>query len=110
MHISEITPEKKVNPNYIHHLTPKLQALCAQFPELKEGAKRVFTSYLRLLILMGNRKVLEVKLIDIDAFGSALHLDIAPKVLPGRINTVLKDRMRREMEHLWPFTTVYRLR
>ncbi|CAF4358773.1 unnamed protein product, partial [Rotaria magnacalcarata] len=36
-------PIKKieVNPNYIHDLTSKLQALCAQFPELKEEAKRV---------------------------------------------------------------------
>jgi hypothetical protein len=31
----------RVNPNYIHDLTPKLQALCAQFTELKEEAKRV---------------------------------------------------------------------
>lgn len=31
----------RVNPNFIHDLTPKLQALCAQFQELKEEAKRV---------------------------------------------------------------------
>ena len=31
----------RVNPNYVHDLTPKLQALCAQFQELKEEAKRV---------------------------------------------------------------------
>ncbi|CAF2142988.1 unnamed protein product [Rotaria magnacalcarata] len=75
-------PIKKieVNPNYIHDLTPKLQALCAQFPELKEEAKRAFTSYLRSLILMGNRKVFDVKSIDIEAFASALGLEIAPKV------------------------------
>lgn len=79
----------RVNPNYIHDLTPKLQALCAQFPELKEQAKRVsellmdltysiislfyfeaFTSYLRSLILMGNRKVFDVKSIDTDAFAT----------------------------------------
>ncbi len=30
-----------MNPNYIHDLTPKLQALCAQFQDLKEEAKRV---------------------------------------------------------------------
>ncbi|CAF4288374.1 unnamed protein product, partial [Rotaria magnacalcarata] len=58
----------------------KLQALCAQFPELKEEAKRAFTSYLRSLILMGNRKVFDVKSIDIEAFASALGLEIAPKV------------------------------
>ncbi|CAF3168463.1 unnamed protein product [Rotaria socialis] len=75
-------PIKKieVNPNYIHDLTPKLQTLCAQFPELKEEAKRAFTSYLRSLILMGNRKVFDVKSIDIEAFASALGLEIAPKV------------------------------
>ena len=31
----------RVNPNYVLDLTPKLQALCAQFQELKEEAKRV---------------------------------------------------------------------
>ena len=31
----------RVNPNYIHDLTPKLQSLCAQFQDLKEEAKRV---------------------------------------------------------------------
>ncbi|CAF0773063.1 unnamed protein product [Rotaria sp. Silwood1] len=75
-------PIKKieVNPNYIHDLTPKLQALCAQFQELKEEAKRAFTSYLRSLILMGNRKVFDVQSIDIDTFASSLGLEIAPKV------------------------------
>jgi len=75
-------PIKKieVNPNYIHDLTPKLQALCAQFQELKEEAKRAFTSYLRSLILMGNRKVFDVKSIDTDAFATSLGLEIAPKV------------------------------
>ncbi|UJR37181.1 hypothetical protein I4U23_029889 [Adineta vaga] len=75
-------PIKKieVNPNYIHDLTPKLQALCAQFQELKEEAKRAFTSYLRSLILMGNRKVFDVQSIDTDAFATSLGLEIAPKV------------------------------
>ncbi|CAF1301233.1 unnamed protein product [Rotaria sordida] len=75
-------PIKKieVNSNYIHDLTPKVQALCAQFQELKEEAKRAFTSYLRSLILMGNRKVFDVQSIDTDAFASSLGLEIAPKV------------------------------
>ncbi|CAF4286437.1 unnamed protein product [Rotaria socialis] len=42
--------------------------------------KKAFTSYLRSLILMGNRKVFDVKSIDIEAFASALGLEIAPKV------------------------------
>ncbi|CAF1003170.1 unnamed protein product [Adineta steineri] len=75
-------PVKKieVNANYIHDLTPKLQSLCAQFTELKEEAKRAFTSYLRSLILMGNRKVFDVQSIDTDAFATSLGLEIAPKV------------------------------
>ncbi|CAF4018771.1 unnamed protein product, partial [Rotaria sp. Silwood2] len=75
-------PVKKieVNPNYIHDLTPKIQALCAQFQELKEEAKRAFSSYLRSLILMGNRKVFDVQSVDTNAFASSLGLEIAPKV------------------------------
>lgn len=75
-------PIKKieVNANYVHDLTPKLQALCVQFQDLKEQAKRAFTSYLRSLILMGNRKVFDVRSIDTDAFARSLGLEITPKV------------------------------
>ncbi|CAF0886043.1 unnamed protein product [Didymodactylos carnosus] len=70
----------EVNPNYIHDLTPKLQALCAQYQELKEEAKRAFTSYLRSLVLMGNRRVFDVHSLNTDQLALSLGLVTTPKV------------------------------
>ena len=57
-----------VNPNKKMTIQRKLESFCAEDYELKASAQRCFISYIKSIYLMKNKKVFDVKQIDLDTF------------------------------------------
>ncbi|GAB1604714.1 probable ATP-dependent RNA helicase DDX10 isoform X2 [Argonauta hians] len=75
-------PIKKiqVNPKMLWDIKPRLQSQCAENIEMKDNAKKAFISYIRSVFLMSNKKIFNVKNLDLDKFSFSLGLQIVPRV------------------------------
>ena len=70
----------EVNPNKIHPITGKISALLAGDKALKETTQRAFVSYIKSVHHMKNKKLFDVKSINLEKFAESLGLASAPRV------------------------------
>ena len=69
-----------VNPDQALAATPKVAAEVAADPELKYVAQRAFVSYVRSVLLQGNKAVFDVNALDLPALAASLGLPQPPRV------------------------------
>ena len=70
----------EVNPNKIQPITGKISALLAGDKALKETTQRAFVSYIKSVHHMKNKKLFDVKSINLEKFAESLGLASAPRV------------------------------
>ncbi|XP_035920054.1 probable ATP-dependent RNA helicase DDX10 [Anopheles stephensi] len=70
----------KVNERQLFSPLAKIQSLLAQFPDLKECAKRAFVAYIKSVALMKNREVFQLDSINLDEYARSLGLNTTPRV------------------------------
>uniref|UniRef100_A0A182T193 ATP-dependent RNA helicase n=1 Tax=Anopheles maculatus TaxID=74869 RepID=A0A182T193_9DIPT len=70
----------KINERQLFSPLAKIQSLLAQFPDLKECAKRAFVAYIKSVALMKNKEVFQLQNINLDEFARSLGLSITPRV------------------------------
>ncbi|XP_050068810.1 probable ATP-dependent RNA helicase DDX10 [Anopheles maculipalpis] len=70
----------KINDRQLFSPLAKIESLLAQFPDLKESAKRAFVAYIKSVALMKNREVFQLQSINLDEFARSLGLSITPRV------------------------------
>jgi len=70
----------EVNPTKIHSITGKISALLAGDKALKETTQRAFVSYVKSVHHMKNKKLFDVKSINLLKFAESLGLATAPRV------------------------------
>lgn len=92
---SKKIPIKKihVDPSKIMSPQRKMEALLAEFPEIKETAQRAFVAYTKSIFLMKNKKVFNIHAVDTSAFAKSLGL-----VVPPRIRFLQKVKKNLEMQ------------
>ncbi|XP_053667805.1 probable ATP-dependent RNA helicase DDX10 [Anopheles marshallii] len=72
--------EIKIDERQLFSPLAKIQSLLAQFPELKECAKRAFVAYIKSVALMKNKEVFQLQKLNLDEFARSLGLSITPRV------------------------------
>uniref|UniRef100_A0A2C9GUL4 ATP-dependent RNA helicase n=1 Tax=Anopheles culicifacies TaxID=139723 RepID=A0A2C9GUL4_9DIPT len=70
----------KIDERQLFSPLAKIQSLLAQFPELKECAKRAFVAYIKSAALMKNREVFQIQKLNLDDYARSLGLSITPRV------------------------------
>ncbi|XP_049290600.1 probable ATP-dependent RNA helicase DDX10 [Anopheles funestus] len=70
----------KIDERQLFSPLAKIQSILAQFPELKECAKRAFVAYVKSVAKMKNREVFQVQKLNLDEFARSLGLSITPRV------------------------------
>uniref|UniRef100_A0A182W7Y9 ATP-dependent RNA helicase n=1 Tax=Anopheles minimus TaxID=112268 RepID=A0A182W7Y9_9DIPT len=70
----------KIDDRQLFSPLAKIESLLAQFPELKECAKRAFVAYIKSVALMKNREVFQLQQLNLDEFARSLGLSITPRV------------------------------
>lgn len=69
-----IDPKKMFSPK------AKIEAFLAQDQQLKETAKRAYTSYIKSVFLMKNKSIFKVHELDFDSFSKSLGLVSIPRI------------------------------
>lgn len=69
-----IDPKKMFSPK------AKIEAFLAQDQQLKETAKRAYTSYIKSVFLMKNKNIFKVNEIDFESFSKSLGLVSIPRI------------------------------
>ncbi|CAD5123243.1 unnamed protein product [Dimorphilus gyrociliatus] len=72
--------EVKFSQKKLRPIEGKVQAFCAQDLEFKEFAQRAFSSYIRSVYLMKNKKIFKVENIDLPKFAKSLGLVVTPRL------------------------------
>ncbi|XP_052902434.1 probable ATP-dependent RNA helicase DDX10 [Anopheles moucheti] len=72
--------EIKIDERQLFSPLAKIQSILAQFPELKECAKRAFVAYIKSVALMKNKEVFQLQILNLDEFARSLGLSITPRV------------------------------
>lgn len=109
--------ETEANLARIQPITPTLQSLCAEDPNIKYLAQKYFISYMRSVYLQGNKAVFQLDKLPADAFALSLGLPAAPRIKllqvslkesgSSGINTHHCPRLRFAESHQgdWPSTS-----
>lgn len=69
-----------IDPNKIVPPQRKMEALLAEFPELKESAQRAFVAYAKSVFLMKNKNIFKIFALDTDSFAKSLGLVVPPRI------------------------------
>ena len=72
--------EIKVNPKKMVSIQGKLDAFCAQDPEMKHWAQRSFICYLRSVHLQSNKKIFDIHKLPTDEYANSLGLAQPPRI------------------------------
>ncbi|KAL5266020.1 hypothetical protein ACHWQZ_G006616 [Mnemiopsis leidyi] len=70
----------RVNPQKQVSVQKKVQALCAESPEIHHWARKCFVSYVRSVFLQRDKSVFQVEQLPLAAYAASLGLLTAPKV------------------------------
>eukprot|EP01135_Chromosphaera_perkinsii_P000419 Nk52_evm66s78 gene=Nk52_evmTU66s78 len=70
----------KINPKKNYTITGKLQAFCAEDPDMKYLAQKCFISYMRSVYLKSNKEVFDIQKLPGEKFAVALGLPNAPRI------------------------------
>ena len=85
--------EIKVNPKKMVSIQGKLDAFCAQDPEMKHWAQRSFICYLRSVHLQSNKKIFDIHKLPTDKYANSLGL-----AQPPRIRFLQRDMKSRSLQ------------
>uniref|UniRef100_A0A1A9W959 ATP-dependent RNA helicase n=1 Tax=Glossina brevipalpis TaxID=37001 RepID=A0A1A9W959_9MUSC len=69
-----------IDPKKLFSPRAKIEAFLAQNPELKASAQRAFVAYIKSIFLMKNKKIFNVKALDLEAYAKSLGLILTPRV------------------------------
>ena len=72
--------EIKVNPKKMVSIQGKLDAFCAQDPEMKHWAQRSFICYLRSIHLQSNKEIFDIHKLPTDEYANSLGLAQPPRI------------------------------
>lgn len=70
----QVDSKKLMNPQR------KLEALLAEYVNLKESAQRAFIAYIKSVHLMKNKQIFDVKALNTDAYANSLGLVVPPRI------------------------------
>uniref|UniRef100_A0A240PLY5 ATP-dependent RNA helicase n=1 Tax=Anopheles epiroticus TaxID=199890 RepID=A0A240PLY5_9DIPT len=72
--------EIQIDERQLFSPLPKIQSFLAQYPDLKESAKRAFVAYIKSIALMTNKEIFQLQKLNLDDFAKSLGLSITPRV------------------------------
>uniref|UniRef100_A0A1B0BAY5 ATP-dependent RNA helicase n=1 Tax=Glossina palpalis gambiensis TaxID=67801 RepID=A0A1B0BAY5_9MUSC len=87
-----------IDPKKLFSPRAKIEAFLAQNPELKSSAQRAFVAYIKSIFLMKNKKIFNVKALDMEAYAKSLGLILTPRV--RFLERFLKKQNNKETENL----------
>uniref|UniRef100_A0A1B0G0M7 ATP-dependent RNA helicase n=1 Tax=Glossina morsitans morsitans TaxID=37546 RepID=A0A1B0G0M7_GLOMM len=79
-----------IDPKKLFSPRAKIEAFLAQNPELKASAQRAFVAYIKSIFLMKNKKIFNIKALDMEAYAKSLSLILTPRV---RVSTSHKPNV-----------------
>uniref|UniRef100_A0A1B0A2U1 ATP-dependent RNA helicase n=1 Tax=Glossina pallidipes TaxID=7398 RepID=A0A1B0A2U1_GLOPL len=87
-----------IDPKKLFSPRAKIEAFLAQNPELKASAQRAFVAYIKSIFLMKNKKIFNIKALDMEAYAKSLGLILTPRV--RFLERFLKKQNNKEVENL----------